>query len=344
MFKNKRIVAYLCMVIVTVCNLTIRRTCADDGVDAGDRPIRLYARADLGPIGTVESFGKLTVDGRPAYGKQQIWGNQLLCAPTGDAATVVVNSIGRITLLNGASARLMTTRATLEDELGHPVLVASLTKGEMSVKLEARAFAYVQAAGAYVTTSSGADFRVGIREGRIVVNTLSGDAKVLSLGQQSEPRKIEYGEMKPDPVSGATFAMLPPILDVEARSTRDIQTRVTDANDKPIPDVPVLFAVSAKGIGMFPGGATTFTAPTNAQGVASAPFTAGNSSATGSITTSVPNTDVSQTIQVKVKSKFWTPKKIIAGVGGAALITGIIIIADPNSRGPLRQVPPPTIP
>jgi hypothetical protein len=341
MIENKKIAACLCLVMVSIFSLTSVTIWAEDGAARRERPIRLYARACFEPIGTAESQGELTINGRAAYGKQQIWGNELLCAPLGGVATVKVNSICRVTLFGGAIVRITTSLATLDDEISHPVLVASLTRGEMSVKLDQDACGYVEAAGSFVTTSSGAAFRVGVREGIIAIDTTSGNVEVSPLGLQDAPRKMTYGETKPDPVLGSTFLVLPPILDVDARSTRDIQTRVTDANDKPIPDLPVLFAVSAKGVGIFPGGATTFTTTTNAQGIASGPFTAGSSGARGAVTTSVPGTDVSQSIEVNVKKKFWTREKMVAGL---AVIPLLIIIADPGPTGPLRQVPPPEIP
>lgn len=67
--------------------------------------------------------------------------------------------------------------------------------------------------------------------------------------------------------------------DVRARSTRNLQVRVTDENDRPIPDAPVLFLLSNGGtdsssVGSF-AGQTSLRAMTNAEGIAQVDYTAG---------------------------------------------------------------------
>ena len=67
--------------------------------------------------------------------------------------------------------------------------------------------------------------------------------------------------------------------DVRARSTRNLQVRVTDENDRPIPDAQVLFLLSSGGtdsssVGSF-AGQTSLRAMTNAEGVAQVDYTAG---------------------------------------------------------------------
>jgi peroxiredoxin len=79
--------------------------------------------------------------------------------------------------------------------------------------------------------------------------------------------------------------------EIRARSTRNLQVRVTDENDQPVPDAPVLFLLSGGGagstqVGSFAGGAgstqagsvagqTSLRAMTNSQGIAQVDFTAG---------------------------------------------------------------------
>lgn len=67
--------------------------------------------------------------------------------------------------------------------------------------------------------------------------------------------------------------------DVRARSTRNLQVRVTDENDRPIPDAQVLFLLSSGGtdsssVGSF-AGQTSLRAMTNAEGIAQVDYTAG---------------------------------------------------------------------
>ncbi|MBS1810959.1 MAG: hypothetical protein JST84_22535 [Acidobacteria bacterium] len=69
--------------------------------------------------------------------------------------------------------------------------------------------------------------------------------------------------------------------EIRARATRNLQVRVTDENDRPVPDAPVLFflgsliANGTSGAGTL-AGQTTFKVLTNSQGVAEVNFTANN--------------------------------------------------------------------
>ena len=123
------------------------------------------------------------------------------------------------------------------------------------MKLYEGACAYVEAAGSAVTAVEGANFRVALREGRAVVDPASGEVEVSSIiRSQDAPDKIRVGELKADSAGGYQFIESPPVLDIIGRESRSLQTRVTGQNDKPIPDVPVIFALSSKSLGMFPEG------------------------------------------------------------------------------------------
>ena len=342
MTRRIKIAICLCVALASVSNLGGAVARADDGDRGIDKPVHLYATSSFSPIGTVESLREFTINGRTLSGKRMIWGSELLRAPVDTTARVIVDNVSHVTLKNDTIAKFSTSLTTLNDNRGHPILIASLTSGEIAVTLDKGACAYVEVAGSAVTASEGASFRVAIREGEVIVDPASGEVEVSSIMSQDAARKLSFGEIRADSAGGFTFIELPPRLDVQTRETRNIQSRVTDQNDKPIPDVPVIFALSGKSIGLFPGGSTTFTATTNAQGVASAPFTAGPSSATGTINTTVEGTNVSQTIEVNVRSKIPAKKLMIGAAAG--LVVGIIIIVDPPGSDPLRQVPPPTIP
>lgn len=343
MNRHIKLAICLCLTVASVCNLSVATARAENG-QPDDRPIRLYASSSFGPIGTVDSPWGLTINGRATSGKNMLWGNELIYA-NADASTLVeMHGVSRITLSRGTIARFSTAITTRGDERACPVLVASLTRGEIRVELEKEARAHVEATGSAVSASAGASFQIGIRQGELSVDATSGEVEIAAISRQQTPKKIAFGESR-DTISGFTFIELSPSLDVMARTTRYPQSRVTDENDKPIPDLPVVFVLSSKSLGVFPGGATTFTTTTNAQGVASAPFTAGPSPTSGTLTTTVEGTNVTQTVEVRVKSKFWTPRKIIAGLA-VGLLTGIILVPPPPPEppGPLRQVPSPDIP
>lgn len=68
--------------------------------------------------------------------------------------------------------------------------------------------------------------------------------------------------------------------EIRARSTRNLQVRVTDENDRPVPDAPVLFLLSGGGAGGGSTGSfagqTSLRAMTNSEGIAQVDYTAGD--------------------------------------------------------------------
>lgn len=68
--------------------------------------------------------------------------------------------------------------------------------------------------------------------------------------------------------------------EIHARSTRSLQVRITDENDRPVPDTPVLFLLGSGGMGSNSVGSftgqTSLRAITNSQGVAQVNCTAGD--------------------------------------------------------------------
>lgn len=90
-----------------------------------------------------------------------------------------------------------------------------------------------------------------------------------SQAQQTAPRKYI---IKPLNLGTNT--------EIRARSTRNLQVRVTDENDRPVSDAPVLFLLSDGGggagsTGSF-AGQTSLRSMTNSEGIAQADYTAGD--------------------------------------------------------------------
>jgi hypothetical protein len=326
----------LCAALIFTCIASQSPARAEDKI-RDDAPIRIYATAESGPIGSVDSIGGISVDGRSVPGKHMLWRGELVRVSGGQGARVTIDSIGQVTLARGAVVKFATGFARHDRTGSRPVMIASLVSGNMVVRLHSEAMAYVQACGSRVAAESGASFRVVAVDGRAKVDVMSGKVDVQS---QSEARSLQHVE--PDPATPGQFIVLDGSLSVEARSTRQIQFRVTDANDKPVPDLPVVITLASTGksVGLFSGGTTTFSATTNAQGVVSAPFTAGPSSATGSVTANVPGSGLSKPVKLEVRDRFWTNrKKIMAGAGAVAAV----IVLIPRDPGPVQQQPPPTI-
>jgi hypothetical protein len=280
-----------------------------------------------GPIGAVESFGMFSINGQARSGNEPIWGGELLQAINGPVL-VSVSGVGQVAL-RGASLRL----ARRIESDGSPLLVILLLGGSISVKLDGRARAYVQACESAMMASRGASFAINLKGCSAEVEALSGE--VERLEQVAQRRYV-----------------LRPIgfdrkLSVRARSTRQIQIRVTDERDRPVPDLPIIFAIS-RGVGTFTSGTTTgisVTATTNPQGIATVTFTAGPNADAASFSATVEGTRYSYVgeIEVTAAAGFWTFRNSLLVIGAAAGAATAIVVATRGGREPIKPVGPPTI-
>jgi len=295
------------------------------------KPFRLYSAERVSPIGRVFSTGQsqfaLRVDGRAIEGEQMVWDGQLIEAPVNASARVRFDSVGEVTLARGAAARFSINQSE------GSVLVASLARGDIKVRLEADSAAFVSAYGTTYSSSPGAAFRVMTSGAGTMVETISGAVET----QQPAQRRYVVRPVG----SGSSIS-------VRARATRQIQVRVTDENDDPVPDIPIIFALGSSGggnfAGSFSGGNTTATVRTDAQGVARTDFTADSSATTNTITATVEGTRYSWEGTISVTAGgFWTARNtaIIVGIAAGAAI-GIAIAATRDDEE-LRPLPPPQV-
>jgi hypothetical protein len=316
MIGRKNSALGLFLVLVMIAGLCPWPILADGDYDQSN-PIRIHVTAMAGPIGTAESFGMMAISGRAAQGRKTLWGSELLQAPAGMSVNLQLNSVGKATLMGGGIARVSTARTEAGDMESRRVLVASLIKGDMTVRLEKEAGAYIELCGYRLIAAEGSSFHVGVREDRPEIEVATG---LVQVDVQATQRKYIVR-----PIGlGASIS-------VRARSTRQIQIQVTDENDKPVPDLPILFALGAAGNGTLGSGATAgtaFTTTTNAKGLATVQFNAGDTTGTNSITATVEGTSFSWTGEITIVKAvgFWTTQnKILVGVGAAAagVATGV---------------------
>ncbi len=334
--KTKYSVATLCFTLVlALVALPMPKAVSADNRDE-EKPIRLRAVAEMGPMGEVFSLGNVALNGKVSIGRQPVWGSELIQALSDNGASVSIASLGTVTLKKGAMVRLAKNTNANSDEASRGVLIASLVSGDMTVKLQEGVSAYVQSYGSVFTSSNGAAFRITAREGQAIAKASFGTVEL----QQPATQKKYFVR----PVGlGATTS-------VKARSTRQIQVQVTDENDKPVPDIPIIFALGTAGAGTLGSGAaaaaTTAAIQTNAQGIASVQFTAGANPAATEITATVENTRYSWTGTLSVaKVGFFTPLNTTLIVVGAAAAAGLGVYYGTrnNSREPIRQSGDPTI-
>ena len=343
--KIRCVATALFLMVALTAGLARGPVWASDNRTDQERSIRLYASARFGPIGAIKmsfvSAAAVAIDGRIARGEELIWGGELIKVLSDRKAQVALDSIGEVTLARGAAVRFTTARGEF-NESSHEVLVASLVEGSIDVKLNGEAAAYVEAPGSTFMASPGASFGISVREGRALLSTVSG---VVRTQDQPPPQDVnirivdELGR----PVSSGSQ------LSVRARSTRQIQVQVTDKNDKPLPDLPVLFSLGdpclgSLGLGVAAGSA--FRQKTDKRGIAAVPLVAGAARCAASIVAKVEGTNASVTIHATVKpnARFLNTQNTLIIVG-ALVVAGIVIglLASNSGSEPLTPVPPPTI-
>jgi hypothetical protein len=240
--------------------------------------------------------------------------------------------------------RIASARAS-SDDAGYEVLVASIVAGSVDVKLNAGAGAYVEAGSSAFTASRGASFSVSVEEGRASLSTAAG---VVRVQDQPVPQDVNIrlvDDLGRPVSSGSQFS-------VRARSTRQVQVQVTDKNDKPLPDLPVLFSLGNPCLGTLGLGAVaglTLVQKTDKRGIAAVPLVAGAAKCAASIVAKVEGTNASVTIQANVQSSsgFSNTQNTILVVAAAAVagtVTGVVVANSAGSSNtPITPVPPPTV-
>ncbi|MFP5261283.1 MAG: hypothetical protein ACLGJB_05185 [Blastocatellia bacterium] len=322
MIHAKHPTTILCLILMLIAGSTPTLVRADERSRDEDKPVRLHVSALMGPIGKVESFDAVTINGLIARGDRSLWGGEMIQAPAGSGAQVWLDSVGQVTFKNGAAARLATSPTTFDDASHGLSLVASLAIGDITVRLKPNAAAYVEAGGSVFTASSGSAFKVGLREGGPVLEVLSGN---VQAGTQTSQAKF----IRP---LGRGLD-----LSIKARGTRQLQVRVTDENDKPLPDVPVVFSLGGGGVGSLSAAgqaaASTVTVTSGANGVATVSFTAAATPATGTVTAAVPGTTATATGSVNVGAAVGLSTGLVAGITAVAVSGTVAAIAIPKLTG-----------
>lgn len=336
----------LCLIVALTAGLVPAPVSASDLSADQQRPLRLYASARFGPIGAIKmnslSGAAVAIDGRIAQGEAPIWGGELIKVVADRTVRVALDSIGQVSLSQGATVRFARARASA-DEAGYDVLVASIVAGSAFVKLNPGAAAYVEAGSSAFTASRGASFSVSMEEGRASLNTATG---IVRVQDQPVPQDVNIrvvDDLGRPVSSGSQFS-------VRARSTRQVQVQVTDKNDKPLPDLPVLFSLGDPCLGSLGLGAVaglTLVQKTDKRGIAAVPLVAGAARCAASIIAKVEGTNASVTIQTNVQSgaRFWNTQNtilVVAGVAAAGIATGVVV-ANSGNNEPITPVPPPGV-
>ena len=150
--------------------------------------------------------------------------------------------------------------------------------------------------------SPNAHFRINVKEGHAALARIAGTVTV------EQPTAQQRYTLRPPAGQGST-------LSVSARSTRQIQIQVTDENDRPVPDLAILFSLGDPCLGTIGLGAaagTLFTSKTDNRGIAAVPWITGAAKCAGTIIAKVEGTENSFTYraQVSTSSRFWNARNI----------------------------------
>lgn len=367
-----------CLALVLICNLFPTSTFADD--ESREKTVRLYAIEAFSPIGTIYSLSPFSLDGRRVFGEQSIWGGELIRGSAESAINVRVDSVGRVVLKPATVARLAATRTGLDD-VTHPLLVASLVDGDMAVKLEPEASAYIESCGSAFTSSQGASFAIRIREGQPMIDIASGTVVVepQSPSLRFKGRSVQVSTTiltgPPPPI--------PPGADTVDTSTKS-RKRVVVYWAKSVPQTSSVtrafslqyvafqdpapqkvapaaaanpatqFEVPAAGrkvhfeVEPTIGTISPTDAVTDANGFVAVDFIAGPNPGTGTIRARVlrdpgdpPNTDYEEYTRKVIVRKTPVMKTRKFQLGAAA--AAIVVISHPWNHGPIKQQPPPVI-
>jgi len=215
-----------------------------------------------------------------------------------------------------------------------------LTNGSVNLTLDPRTSAYLSARGASYTAQPGATLRFGVREDRAFAEALSGVVTEFGNWSITPPAPVmlaaaRFTRLKAQ-AAQRRYLITPTqaMFDVKARSTRQVQVRVTDENDRTVEGVPIIFSLGGN-IGVL----ASTTAVTNSQGLASVQFTAGAQPTQGSITAQAQGTQFTTTMQVaviKAVPGFWAPQNAIPVMSAVGAATAIGVVEAVNKEEPLK--------
>ena len=345
--KIKQTALVLCLIAALTAGFVPTTASAGHHNSDEKTSIRLSTTERFGPIGAIKlnslSDAAVAVDGRLARGETPIWGGELIKVRANRTAKVRLDSIGDISIAQGATVRFSTGRATSE-YASYDVMIISLVAGSVDVTLDPNAGAYLETGRSALRASPGASFGVNVEDGRAILTTGAGVVRVQDQPAPPQDVNIRVVDELGRPVaSGSQFS-------VRARSTRQVQVQVTDKNDKPLPDLPVLFSLGNPCLGTLGLGAVaglTLVQKTDNRGIATVPLVAGAARCAATIVAKVEGTNASVSIQTNVQTNtgFWSTQNtllVVAGAAAAGVTTGVVL-ANRESSEPIAPVPPPGV-
>ncbi|NOT61600.1 MAG: hypothetical protein HOP19_15390 [Acidobacteria bacterium] len=139
-------------------------------VESNTRP-RIVRNAPL-PIGTLETQGSVSINGRALQGRQAVWNGELIQATT--PVAVALPTLGKINLGNGGAVQISKTESAEQH-----TLLASVYEGEAEISVAPTANAYLEAGGKTWVASGATLLKLSMKSGQPVLEARRGHVQPL---------------------------------------------------------------------------------------------------------------------------------------------------------------------
>jgi hypothetical protein len=288
----------------------------------------------FGPIGTARSVTGFKIDGRFIQGEGLLWGGELLEACNEGGASVVLDSVGAITMAAHTRARLMVAGR------GQATLIAQVIAGRLTVKLDPGVEAYIETRNRVFFEKS-STFQVEAGGPDESVPAVGGIVKTDPTKPQPQPVGIRRVTVN---ASGQPTGFAP--NEVRSRTKRllliyfSVRSLITG---NLVPSRRLIATLSNPLAGSV--GSQTATVTSDQFGVATVRFTAGSNKALSLLTVSdgesVPGSQ-EWVGEITVTGGFFSLSSL--AVAGLPAIATICAFQCGPKRRSLLQIPPPDIP
>lgn len=297
------------------------------------------------PLGMYESIGTVKINGQPMSGRGLFWRGDEVEASASAGTRLTMVGFGSASLQPGTVMRF-STLADTPTSATENTLVVALTAGSVALRLQPGVSAQLKSGASSLLASAGASLRFSLRAQEPVVEVESGnvvplrnqdleDLTSISANSDLSARNdLQTQSTQPGyvlkPVGGVRGSA---VFDVRARATRQIQIQVTDENDRPVPDVPIIITFGSQ-LGRF----SSTTISSNANGIASVDFTAASQGGQSNFTAQIQGTNITLTgvVVVSLAAAFWSWQTAgpVLGVAATMIVVPTVIVTtrDDNRR------------
>ena len=265
------------------------------------------------PIGSIQTFGFVTINGRAVQRGDAVWNFDLIQCRENSSARILLHDLGEVIVSSGTTARL---------SIDHQkAVIASISTGNVNIKLSNNVEGVVSAPGNIFQTSPGSEFYVTVRDERTDLRLSKG---TVMFETQVIPVKVSIDRQFKARTNAA--------VTVRVRVTKQTNRVTSMASyfqqpDEPIANTPVRFDLNPATIGV----PSPVRVMTDAQGYATTVVTTGSNSGKGKLRATAEESGAYAETDFTVQSSFGTwmkdPRTLIAiGAGAAAIAVPLVIV------------------